>query len=433
MAVGNKHHAARVPGSEFLLDEAQLAAALGMLARRAAPQSPIAHAQPASEPLGLLRNTALLNATGRLIPEFSEILEVVIDPKRRVSCVSNIAGEPQWKEHRFFNAKTSRGAFVGLEKRNGEYKFVRFPSAADAAAHVGSVFELPDIAAGSERDEIVLELPSYAALLAGADAVQATALRARLARAPVAKPVLTPELLQNELQKALVNPVTSWAAAAGHLLSAVKLDAAADQMTPGMAALQNAGLVRPVQRGSVFTDTGEQFANAFNRLVRIAGLTLDVLSDRKWVKAAHLSLFFCADGIVITSWMDLSSPTPNVHLLQASAANTRNKIRTLFEFEPSPVSVKPAARPRPQSAAQRGCPACDKAISNPNAQFCTACEAKLGFSDQPQPRTVKPSRHRTQRRVNSTDRCCPNPQCGKVVAADKKFCTSCGTRMPAER
>jgi hypothetical protein len=398
-----------------------------------------------------------LDAGGRLIPEFAEILAILIDPKRQVSCVANTAGEAQWEDHRFFSAIPSSGAFVHFEKRDGEYKFVRFPSAADAAAHVSSVLEPLDITARPERDEIVLDLRAYAALLAGADAVQATALRARLARAAPAKPVLTPQLLQNELQKALANPVSSWAAAAGHLLSPVKLDATAVQMTPGMAALQNAGLICPVQRGSVFTDSGEQFANAFNRLVWIAGLTLDVLSDSEWVKAAHLSLFLCADGIVITSSMDLSAPTPNVHLLQASAAGARQQIHRLLDFEPSSVASKTASPPA-DSAAERTCSACGKTVMagarfcpwcgsdqsrpqiptcsacgkpavNLNAKFCAGCGAKLGFSDQSQSLTVQPVASRTKLPVTSTERRCPNPQCGKVVPADKRFCTSCGTRL----
>jgi hypothetical protein len=462
MAAGNKHNAAILPGSDFLLDEAQLAAALGMLGRRPTPQSAIAHVQPASGAPGLLRNTALLDATGRLIPEFSEILEVVIDPKRQVSCVLNIAGEPRWETHQFFDAIPSKGAFVGFEKCDGEYKLVPLRGAADAATHASSLFELPDNAATPGRNEIVLDLAGYAALLAGADAVQATALRARLARAPTVKPVLTPELLKSELEKAIANPVTSWAAAAAHLVSPVKLDAVAEQITTGMATLQSAGVIRPVQRGSVFTDTGEQLAGALNSLLRISGVTLNVLYDGEWVKAAHLSLFVCADGILIISRLELSAANPSVHLLQATAADAREQIRKLFEYERSPAPLQPPVRPAPDRPAELACsacgkpvaaearfcswcgsdlspprigacPACGKPASNVNAKFCTGCGAQFDASHQPQPRTVEPVSSRTQSPVTRNERRCPNPQCGKVVAADKNFCTSCGTRMPAER
>jgi hypothetical protein len=229
-----------------------------------------------------------------------------------------------------------------------------------------------------------------------------------------------------------------------------------------MATLESAGVIRPVQRGSVFTDSGEQLADAFNSVIRIAGLTLEVLSGGEWVKVAHLSLFLCAEGVVIASRMDLSAPDPSVHLLRASAAGARQQIRELLEFEPAPGSIKSASPVATDSAAEpacsacgkavpagarfcpwcgsgvsvpqiRTCPACGKTGNNPNAKFCTGCGAKLGFSDQPQARTVEPGKSRTGSAVTSTKSRCPNPQCGKVVAADKNFCTSCGTRVSDER
>jgi hypothetical protein len=382
----------------------------------------------------------------------------------------NTSGEPDWKEVNFFHAEAAEGLLVTLERREKGYDFVLLPDVKETVLHVSQMLSLPELPTQPDALAVTLDLFAFAALVAGADAVQATALRARLARVHSAKPILTPELLESELEKALSHPETNWAAAAAHHVSPVKLASACGRMTVGIAALQSAGLVRPVQRGFVFTETGEQTANGFNNLVKTAALTLSVLHKGEWVKAAHASLFVCANDIWIATWSDVSSANASIQLIRASAAGAREHIRDLLEAQYSPpvaarapVSQKVDAALEPRCAAcqrpitpearfcsscgadlsiqkRASCPACGKVITKPGAKFCTGCGAQLSRPTEISERSqsartygVEPLQSVARPQAIPAERRCPNPQCGKVVAADKKFCTSCGTRMPGER
>jgi hypothetical protein len=187
-------------------------------------------------------------------------------------------------------------------------------------------------------------------------------------------------------------------------------------MDAGMAALQSAGLLRAVQRGSVFTDTGERLADVLNNPVRVAGITLEILQSGEWVKAAHASLFITASEILIARWPGVSSVNADIELIRSSAADAREHIRELFEAEYSAPITRAPAPYKHDAEAEPRCPVCH-ALLKPHARFCTSCGAEASIG----PKTP------------AVERRCPNPQCGKVVAPDKKFCTSCGTRVPEER
>jgi hypothetical protein len=326
--------------------------------------------------------------------------------------VLNVAAGSQWREHQWLS-DSSKGPFVGFEEREGQYEFTRVHTIPDAVAHTADVLGLGNIATDADRAKLVLNVAGYAALLAGADAVRSTALRARLARMPATKPVLTRQLLQSELGKARSHPEGGWATAVAHRVSPVKKFADADQMDAGMAALQSAGLLRAVQRGAVFTDTGERLAEALNNPVRAAGITLEILQSGEWVKAAHASLFIAASDVLIVRWSEVPSADADIELIPSSAAGARDHIRELFEAQYSAPILRSRGPKELDADMEPRCTACGAPLK-PRARFCTSCGAEA-------------------LKTPAVERRCPNPQCGKVVAPDKKFCTSCGTRVPEER
>jgi hypothetical protein len=112
-------------------------------------------------------------------------------------------------------------------------------------------------------------------------------------------------------------------------------------------------------------------------------------------------------------------------------------LRAIAEQKLSQSSARllhvPAARAQAPAAAgkrERSCPSCRKPLPR-QSRFCSFCGANI--SQDARETSRKPAAGRS-RRAQSKDaktaaRRCPNAQCGGTVAAGKKFCTACGTRV----
>jgi hypothetical protein len=396
-----------IPVFRFVLDASQLGAALALAGVRIGQQSPLGGLQlSAQPPLPLLQSTRLLDESGqRLMHSISEALHLAANPGRMLSCLVNTSGEPAWKEVKFFQAKEAEGPFVALDKHDDRYDFALLPGVNEAETYIGQLLGLTELSAQPDGPEVALSLAAYIALLAGADALQTTHLRVRLGRSRPAKPVLTSDLLERELGEGLSHPDTRWAVAAGRHICPVDFAGTAGRMATGLAALQSAGLVRPIQRGYGLTPPGEQVTDALANLARTAGLTLAIPGSHNRITVAQTSMFLCTQAIWIASWSDVSADDARLRLIRANASGLRAYVRGLLAPGPSGV---------------RFCTRCGAIITDLNKKFCTGCGTQLVPSFPGPPRVVAEQR-------------CSNPQCGRVVPADKKFCTACGTRVALEK
>jgi hypothetical protein len=200
-------------------------------------------------------------------------------------------------------------------------------------------------------------------------------------------------------------------------------------------------------------------ADALSNLVATAVLTLAMPHGRDQITAAQLCCFVCDSGIWIARSSNFSANDATISLSRVTRAGALEQVRELFKpvgprtVAPAVASgLPPVASPEPRCPACRepvtpgarfcdrcgadmsvrrapACPRCGTEVGKPGAKFCIACGAALispAQSSGPAPEEPIPVLEETH------ERRCPNPRCGQWMDADKKFCTSCGTRMPRE-
>jgi hypothetical protein len=128
----------------------------------------------------------------RLSDETADIFRLAADPGRLLSCVTNDAGEKKWRDLFVVHAGEGDGPYAAMETFVDGYEFSFLPGADDVKSLLHHLLALNDSPPEPDAPLVTLNLTAYAALLAAADALQATRLRTRLARTEPAKPVLTP-------------------------------------------------------------------------------------------------------------------------------------------------------------------------------------------------------------------------------------------------
>lgn len=363
----------------FVLDRVHLASALAVAGVLPDEHSQLPRLPPPADRLSPLQSAELVARGGHeLVPALAAALRVAAAPTRKVAVRASADGDLGWTETFVLHAR--EGPFVALRTKDERYELVVLDGAAQGVELVADLLGLPASASGDGLS-LRLRLGAYAVLLACADAIETARLQSRLARQDAWKPVLTRELVAVQLEKGLAHDDARWAVAAGSRACPpdVRVVPSALDVGAALAALQEAGLLRPVQRGLGLTAAGEALTAALSGLARISGVALAV-PGRDPAVLAHATVFCGPRSIVVCEWAERS---PSDAVVDVRRADRADVLEVLRQF------VDPLGVPR----------------------------TVLGRSTDAAPGS----------RAAAVERRCP--QCGRAVAAGLAFCTSCGTRM----
>ena len=419
--------------TRFQITEAQLMASLKLTGIKLSKCSPLPD-RPASK----VRSFASLQGTGmvtedgqRMNDQAQAVLQLVADPARLVSVMANHAGRPVWVETSFIHGD-SEGPFVSMAGQNDNYDFALLSTATQATVLLDELLGLTVMASQSGEQPLALTLAGYAALLATTDVVQAARLQSKIDRERQDMPLLTADMLEEQLQKGLSKIDTRWLVTAGRMVCPVNVKETVGRMDEGLAELQAAGVVETVAGGYSLTQFGYAIVSSLGQIVITGGISLAVASGDQRVTVAHVSVFRTAVGIWIASWADADD---SVRVLEVSASGALTFIRGLLVAEdfpeveaPAPVRAKAASAPvrpvtEPRTVPSQTAPAPAPAVmkcpscgldNKPEVRFCKSCGASLSRQT---PESLAPKK--------------PTfcSQCGSPLKPGKSFCGNCGHRI----
>lgn len=274
----------------------------------------------------------------------------------------------------------------------------------DAASAAGFIADWLKLAPGSRasKSSLTLSVSASAALLAAAEAISQRTIRARALGRPERKPVLTAHLLSRMLKNGAserdAHPILS-------LMRDERFKGVADEMTSGLVALEKAGLIEPIPRGSALSDAGERLVSSlvdFYQAVAIARPN----------DGPRASLFCGRDAMWLVTWS-----TNGTAWRQTDRSGVEREIASLLTMPAAPTSKRPKPSSGPPPVEPRRCtnPNCG-AVLQPGNKFCSECGQPVT------PRTpgvaAAQARHCTR--------------CGRAAPAGRKFCQGCGAPLPAE-
>jgi hypothetical protein len=417
----------------YALEEAQVGAALAVAGVRISAHSMLSGIPYPAQAARLLQGSAVVASNGQILPEMAVGLGVLANPARTLFCILNTAGQADWRIVCFCQGPGPVGPIISVEKQASRYQLVLYPGITEALADISDMTGLRGPAGSGLTAPLALNMLAFAALLAVADVVQATRLRLRLARSRPAHPVLTPDLLEAELEKGLSQNDTNWAVTAGRRVCPADLKEASNRMEMGLAALQAAGLLEPTARGFVLTSGGMRAADAFGNVATTAGFTLAIPGTPP--QKIRMAWFRTASDVWLCNWKEGAGNQAGVLLHRTSTAAALASVRKLLQpgqqrpagapvpgaaAAPPPLPGVPVAvlapPPAPSDRADQRCHACGNPV-RPTAKFCPRCGADL----------LKPSLPGVSA-ASPVGRRCPNPQCGQMIPAGQTFCGVCGAR-----
>jgi hypothetical protein len=238
------------------------------------------------------------------------------------------------------------------------------------------------------RQPISLPFVGYGALVAAGDALHSAYLRARLNRTRERlRPVLTPALLEQELHRGLESDDAGWAVTGAAAQQVLVFASLRDQMSAGVNALLEAGLLVPVARGCGFSQAGLAVAGDLASVQRITHATASARAQ------PHAGITFFESSR--SAWMaQFSSTQESVRLIPATTDAISEALPNLIETKPPSPSIGST------------CPTCGAQVGT--QRFCHGCGRALRAAEKPTPKT----------------RYCA--ECGAIVT--KTFCTNCGAQ-----
>lgn len=396
---------------EFLVSTTQLGAAAALSGVRIESGSPLPALPAPAQPPTHLTGSPLLDKTGRkLTPHFEAALQALADPERVLKGQVGVIGKERLQTFSLAEGRSAPRAIVSLAPHPPEgFRIRALGTVEEAALELAGALQFTE---SPERPrnagDVTLTLAAYTTLLASVDGWHSLNLRTQLSRSAPIKPVLNACYLEKFVVDGMVYSDNRWAVAASQSVFEAELEKVSVHLDAGLAALYRLGLVRPVQRGYVFTPEGEAVAGILVHAERVSHLSLELATT-----VARATLFHGPQGGCWFKWEKFQNADETT--LRMAPLMTSGLISYTQEL----FALKAADSPRPGAAdpqSQRAdfpqtCPRCH-ANAPPRSRFCSECGATLA-SLPPPPSPVQ----------------CPNPSCGQPVAPGKKFCTACGTKI----
>ena len=285
----------------FTLSQDQLAAALGLAGVTPQARAGLPAPSPPGRKGGALRETPLVDRKGGLTPEAAAALAVLAAPQWQLVVRENRAGQPDWTTTELRRGRME-GPFVAWSPGPGPADVSLLPTVADARQALSDVLDVTDLPA-VDVSPLELSLEALVALLAVADLLQDTALRARLARQRPRPPALTAEALAQQVDQGLRHDHTRWAVTVGRLTGPVDLGPARSRLAAGLTELAQAGLVRDEGGGVALTRSGFELADAWSQLVGSASLALATAAgDEPFAVVQQVSVLRTPSAVWAVQW-----------------------------------------------------------------------------------------------------------------------------------
>ncbi|MFO1447849.1 MAG: zinc ribbon domain-containing protein [Opitutaceae bacterium] len=394
---------------EFLVSTTQLGAAAALSGIRIESGSPLPALPASVQPPLDLAGSPLLDKTGRkLTPHFEAALQALADPERVLKGQLGVIGKERLQTISLAEGKSAPRAIVSLAPHPPEGFRIRvLGTVEEAALELAGALQFTE---SPERPktagDVTLTLAAYTTLLASVDGWHSLNLRTQLSRSAPIKPVLNAGYLEKFVVDGMVYADNRWAVAASQSVYEAELEKVSVHLDAGLTVLHGLGLVRPVQRGYVFTPEGEAVAEVLAQAERVSHLSLELATT-----VARSTLFHGPRGGFWFKWEKFQTATETT--LRMAPLMTSGLIAYTQEL----FALKTAAPPKPGAAdperkdSPQACPRCH-AKAPPRSRFCPECGAVLA-SPPPSPAPTP----------------CPNPSCGQPIAPGKKFCTACGTKV----
>ena len=360
-----------------VLTKPQLAVALGLAKLTPSERSALPADLP--KPAGgaaSLSGTSLLGEDNKLTAEATAMLEVLADPLRLLSVTMNRAGSRLWTEASMVSRESTGPYVLQADDREGGFDFALLPSQAQALLTIDGMLSLTTLPTKISADTVALDLAAYAAALALSDVMQASLLRSKLARRAQPEPIITAEVLEEELARGLGELDTRWAVTAARALCPADLTSARGKMAEGIDALVGHGLLSEAEGKHRLTDQGFNFVGAFGHLLNSATLVLATEESGKQMTAGYAGIFRSSNSIWTVQWDVASGDQATAHLTEASADGALALIRAFLSppaYEPSGKTAVAAQAP---AAAAVVCPNCG-ASNEPTDRFCHHCGTAL--------------------------------------------------------
>ncbi|WP_062990197.1 SH3 domain-containing protein [Nocardia anaemiae] len=324
----------------FRLAPDQLAAALSIAELKAGPQSALPLTTPPNDPVAALRDTGLLEADDRLTGPATGALRIAAEPAHTTAITANHVGQDHWTA-----ALVLRGdeddTFVMQTETDGGFDFTVVPTLTQATMLVDQLLDLSSYGPGFASPPIDLDLITFAALLAAADAAQEARLAGVLRRNVAPGPLELRALeLEEQLAKGLASGDTRWALSAAQGATPISLAAAAGRMPEGLARLASLGLVRLEALGSYrFTDAGIAVARSFGQLLTIGRIVVMSSAATKQDTLAHFTVFRSTFSTRFACWRELTARNPRAELFETTTEVALRLVRDVLD----PAVVKPFA------------------------------------------------------------------------------------------
>lgn len=290
------------------------------------------------------------------------------NPSWMLTCDITRAGEYKPSRVAMLQASGQSGSYIALAEHPPSpdgYESAALRDEHEAASYLVQALAIEPRHGGDDAVTFAIGVDGYAALLAAADVVQAARLRSQLARLQPSKPVLNAELLQREWDRSASQSDARWAGVAGVRTCLVPIPRGSGEITRGLTALRDAGLVHPIQRGHVPTEGADRVLGVLSQLTLTAGLTSSAPRDGARTVLRHAAVFVSARGACLGHWSG-TDDRATVRIVWLAAGNTLDAMRTLLQTTPDPAA-----------SAGAECGHCGRTLRNPQVRFCTHCGTRV--------------------------------------------------------
>jgi len=211
-----------------------------------------------------------------------------------------------------------RGPFVIATVTDVGFDLTLLTNRSLALSWLDRALSLTTLPSPSATDLLDLDLPSYAALLALADAVTEIRLREQLARQQRRIDALTLDDIRHAFETGVQATDDRWAVSGTRLVCPVDLTAAASDLALGITRLTELGLTTGDTSSLGLTQVGAPFVSSLASQPRSTGLATAVM-DGNDIDVSHLTVHRSAVAIHVGVWKALGDQ-PRLSLSQPSAA-----------------------------------------------------------------------------------------------------------------
>jgi len=211
-----------------------------------------------------------------------------------------------------------RGPFVIATATDVGFDLTLLTNRSLALSWLDRALSLTTLPSPSATDRLDLDLPSYAALLALADAVTEIRLREQLARQQRRIDGLTLDDIRSAFENGLNATDDRWAVSGTRLVCPVDLATAAANLEQGITRLTELGLTTGDASSLGLTQNGAPFVSSLASQPRSTGLSTAVMEGSD-IDVSHLTVHRSAVAIHVGAWKALGDQ-PRLSLSQPSAA-----------------------------------------------------------------------------------------------------------------